>query len=144
MGVEFGLLGDVEVRVDDRLVDVGHARQRCVLVVLLIEAGRTVSTDQLADRVWGDRAPHQARETLYNYLSRLRHALGPLPEVDLRRQTRGYAVSVDPMTVDVHRFRHLVTQARAADDKDRALVLFEQALGLWRGEPFAGLDTPWV
>jgi DNA-binding SARP family transcriptional activator len=79
MGLEFGLLGDVEVRAEGQPVDVGHARQRCVLLVLLVEANRTVSVDQLVDRVWGDRAPHRARETLYNYLSRLRHALARSP-----------------------------------------------------------------
>lgn len=31
--------------------------------------------------------------------------------------------------------------ARAAEDDD-ALPLFDQALALWRGEAFAGLDTP--
>ncbi|MGH3887884.1 MAG: AfsR/SARP family transcriptional regulator [Pseudonocardiaceae bacterium] len=144
MGVEFGLLGDVEVRVDDRPVNVGHSRQRCVLVVLVVEANHRVSVDQLVDRVWGDRAPQRSRETLYNYLSRLRHVLSPIIEVDLVRRPGGYVLTVDPMLVDVHRFHHLVAQARAADDQDRALVLFEQALGLWRGEPFAGLDTAWV
>jgi DNA-binding SARP family transcriptional activator len=144
MGVEFGLLGDVEVRVDGHPVEVGHARQRCVLGVLLVEATRAVSVDQLVDRVWGDRAPDRARQTLYNYLSRLRHALSPIAEVDLVRQSGGYVLAVDPMAVDVHRFRHLVVQARAAEDEDRALVLFEQALRLWRGEPCASLDTPWV
>ncbi len=144
MGVEFGLLGDVEVRVDGHPVEVGHARQRCVLVVLLVEPNRVVSVDALVDRVWGDRAPHRARQTLYNYLSRLRRALSPIGEVDLVRQSGGYVLAVDSMAVDVHRFRHVVAQARAADDEDRALVLFEQALRLWRGEPCAGLDTPWV
>jgi DNA-binding SARP family transcriptional activator/tetratricopeptide (TPR) repeat protein len=144
MGVEFGLLGDVEVRVDGRLVEVGHARQRCVLVVLLVEANHVVSVDALVERVWGDGAPQRARETLYSYLSRLRRALGLITEVDLVRQRGGYVLTVDPLVVDVHRFHHLVAQARAADEEDRALVLFEQALGLWRGEPFAGLDTAWV
>jgi len=114
MGVEFGLLGDVEVRVDGHPVEVGHARQRCVLVVLLTEATRAVSVDQLVDRVWGDRAPLRARQTLYNYLSRLRHALSPIADVDLVRQSGGYVLAVDPMAVDVHRFRHLVVQARTA------------------------------
>jgi DNA-binding SARP family transcriptional activator/Flp pilus assembly protein TadD len=144
MGIELRLLGDVEVRVDGRLVELGHARQRCVLVVLVVEANRVVSVDALVERVWGDRAPQRARETLYSYLSRLRQALGSITEIDLVRQPGGYALTVNPMAVDVHRFHYLVAQARAADDQDRALVLFEQALGLWRGEPFAGLDAAWV
>ncbi|MGH3924310.1 MAG: AfsR/SARP family transcriptional regulator, partial [Pseudonocardiaceae bacterium] len=144
MGVEFGLLGEVEVRVDGQQVDVGHARQRCVLAVLLVQADRAVSTNLLVERVWGERAPHRARETLYNYLSRLRQALSPLPGVDLVRHSAGYVVTVDPQVVDVHRFGRLVAQARATEDEDRALGLFKQALGLWRGEAFAGLDTPWL
>jgi DNA-binding SARP family transcriptional activator len=144
MGVEFGVLGDVEVRVDDRLIDVGHARQRCVLAVLLVEANHVVSVDVLLDRVWGDRAPQRARETLYNYLSRLRHVLRPIIGVVLGRQPGGYVLTVDLMVVDIHRFHYLIAHARAIGDDDRALVLFEEALGLWRGEPFAGVDTAWV
>ncbi len=103
-----------------------------------------VSVDQLVNRVWGQRTPHRARETLYNYLSRLRHALSPITDIDLARKAGGYVLTVDPMAVDVHRFGHLIAQARATDDQDRALGLFEQALGLWRGVPFAELDTSWV
>jgi predicted ATPase/DNA-binding SARP family transcriptional activator len=142
-GVTFEVLGLVDARVEGRPVAVGHARQRSVLAVLLVEANRPVAAAQLVERVWGERPPFRARETLYNYLSRLRRALAPLPGVDLGRRAGGYVLTVDPMAVDVHRFRQLVGQARAAADEDRALRLFEQALGLWRGEPCAGLDTEW-
>ncbi len=50
---EFSLLGPVEMRFADRLVDLGHAKQRCVLVVLLMEVGRAVPTATVMDRVWG-------------------------------------------------------------------------------------------
>jgi DNA-binding SARP family transcriptional activator len=89
VGVELALLGGVEVRVDGRPVDVGHARQRCVLVVLAVEANRVVSVDALVERVWADRAPQRGQETLYSYLSRLRHALDPITGVDLGRQSWG-------------------------------------------------------
>ena len=140
----FGVLGDVEVRVDGRLVEAGHARQRCVLAVLLVEANRVVSVAQLVDRVWGDQPPHRARETLYNYLSRLRHVLRPISDVDLAHRSGGYVLTVDQMAVDLHRFHHLVAEARAAEDEEQALAILEHALGLWRGEAFAGIDTPWL
>ncbi len=140
----FGVLGDVEVRLDGRLVEAGHARQRCVLAVLLVEANRVVSVAQLVDRVWGGQPPHRARETLYNYLSRLRHVLGPISDVYLVRRSGGYVLTVHQMAVDLHRFHHLVAQARTAEDEEQALAILEHALGLWRGEAFAGIDTPWV
>jgi DNA-binding winged helix-turn-helix (wHTH) protein len=144
VAVEFGVLGDVEARVDGRLVDLGHARQRCVLAALLVDAGRAVPVDQLLDRVWGQHVLHSALDTLRSYLSRLRQALAAATEVDIARRPGGYVLAIDPMTVDSHRFRRLTTQARAAEDDQAAAVLFEQALGLWRGEAFGTLDTPWL
>lgn len=48
------------------------------------------------------------------------------------------------MTVDLHRFRHLVSTARTIIDPAAAAHLFDQALELWRGEAFGFLDTAWV
>jgi DNA-binding SARP family transcriptional activator len=143
MAVEFRLLGTVEARADGQPVDLGHARQQCVLVALLVKANKVLSADQLLDRVWGDHVPRRGRDTLYSYLSRLRKALADADEITLRRQSGGYVLAVPSRSVDLHRFRDLVGQARTAGD-DRALGLFEQALGLWRGEAFAGLDTDWL
>jgi DNA-binding SARP family transcriptional activator/tetratricopeptide (TPR) repeat protein len=143
MAVEFRLLGDLEVRIGGQLVEVGHVRQRCVLVALLLEANRVVPVDQLVDRVWGDRAPQRARGTLYSYLSRLRQVLATTDDAVIARQPCGYVLTVDPQAVDVHRFERLVGQARAAADQDAAPLLAE-ALALWRGAAFATLDTPWL
>jgi DNA-binding SARP family transcriptional activator len=144
MAVEFRLLGEVEVRVDGRAVAVGHARQRGVLVALLIEANRPVPADQLLDRVWTDRLPQRARNALSGYVSRLRQVLPTGGPATIARQPGGYRLTVDPMAVDLHRFHHLLGLARAAADEDEAVALFEQALGLWRGEPFGALETPWL
>ncbi|MFB9903149.1 AfsR/SARP family transcriptional regulator [Allokutzneria oryzae] len=138
MAVEFRLFGGVEARVDGELVDLGHARRQCVLVALLVEANHPVSVEQLIDRVWSDCPPNRARNALHGYLARLRNA-----GVEIDRGPGGYRVVVDELSVDLHRFRHLLALARAAED-DRAPDLYQQALGLWQGEPFAGLDTPWL
>ncbi len=139
--VEFRLLGGVEVLAGGRHVDVGHARQRDVLVVLLLEAGRTVPLERLADRVWGEQLPRSPKDALYSYLSRLRTALSGLAEI--RRQDSGYRLDVDPLTVDIHRFARLVEQAEAAEDVD-ALALYDEALALWRGQPLEELESPWL
>ncbi|NUT52881.1 MAG: tetratricopeptide repeat protein [Saccharothrix sp.] len=143
MTAEFGVLGLVEARIDGRPVELGHARQRWVLAVLLVEANQWLSTDQLIDRVWGDRVPRGGRKTLYSYLSHLRRALRPTAEVDIVQRTGGYELVVDEGAVDLHRFRRLLADARDTDD-DRAAVLYTQALALWRGDLCPGLDTPWM
>jgi DNA-binding SARP family transcriptional activator/tetratricopeptide (TPR) repeat protein len=144
LAAEFALLGAVEARIDGRAVVLGHARQRCVLSVLLVEPGRPVPVDQLVDRVWGEDAPQRATGALYSYLSRLRSAVAGAAEVEIARQPGGYVLTVDPQTVDLHRFRRLMTLARESESDQSATELIAQALGLWRGEPFAGLDTPWL
>ncbi|MFD4675490.1 BTAD domain-containing putative transcriptional regulator [Lentzea sp. NPDC058450] len=137
--MEFGLLGDVEVRVGGRPVDAGHARQRSVLAVLLVEAGRLVPVDVLVERVWGTRAPHRARNAVAGYVSRLRQVL--TDGVRIVGRQGGYVLTADPMSVDLHRFDALVRQARSSAD---ALSLLDEALGLWRGEPFSTVDTAWL
>jgi DNA-binding SARP family transcriptional activator len=142
--VQFRLLGIVEAHADGEPVDLGHARQRCVLVTLLMQANRPVSVDQLVDRVWGESPPKRGRDSVYSYLSRLRTMLAGTPDVSIVRRGSGYVLVVDEATVDLHLFRHLVARARVADDDEQALSLYEQALGLWHGEAFAELDSPWL
>lgn len=143
MAVEFRVLGDLTVRIGDRPVDIGHARQQCVLLALVIDANQLVSADQLVDRVWAGRPPQRVRGALYNYVSRLRRILADSDDVTVTRRSGGYLLTVDALAVDLHLFDHLTARARAADDQE-AGALFARALGLWRGEAFATLDTPWL
>lgn len=112
--------------------------------MLLVDVNRVVPIDDLVERVWGDHRPTRVRETLYSYLSRLRRALSEAERVRLGRHSGGYQLHADPSIVDLHRFRQSVTDAREAGSDERARVALEQALGLWRGEAFATLDTPWL
>ena len=137
--MEFHVLGPVEFVVAGRVVPTGHPRQRCVLAVLLAEANRTVLTEQLIDRVWGEDPPNRVRNVLSGYITRLRTVISG-PEVTLERCPGGYAVSVDPDRVDMHRFRDLVGRARPVEDP----VLLTEALGLWRGPAFADASSRWL
>jgi DNA-binding SARP family transcriptional activator/tetratricopeptide (TPR) repeat protein len=147
MAVELRVLGQVEVLVGGTPVDLGHARQRCVLAALLVEANQVVSTDRAVNRIWGEHPPRRARQLVSNYLSRLRSLLSGAAGgggMVIQRRGAGYVLLVHPGQVDVHRFRGLVARSRAATDPVRALELLERASEEWRGEPLAGLDTPWI
>jgi DNA-binding SARP family transcriptional activator len=145
--MEFGVLGPVEVWVDGRQADAGHARQRAVLAVLLLDAGRVVPLDVLIDRVWGEDPPRSVRNIVYGYVARLKAliASGQDPGVSLSRCTGGYVLRAEAEHVDAGRFRRLVTEAAAAaEDGERAAAALGRAVALWRGPALAGLDSPWL
>lgn len=54
MAVELGLLGEVTAQVHGREVDLGPARQRCVLAALAVDAGREVPVEWACPD-WTDR-----------------------------------------------------------------------------------------
>lgn len=154
----FLLLGTVELQgADGAAVDLGPAKQRTVLAALLVDAGRWVAVQTLIDRVWGEDVPAQVRPSLYTHIARIRRMLASMAApVDagaggagarpqLRRGPGGYLLDVSSGRVDVHRFRHLVDQARGAGRTDaERVVMLREALGLWRGEPLAGLAGAWA
>jgi len=145
--MELGVLGPVEAWANGRRVDLGHARQRAVLAVLLLDAGRVVPLDVLIDRVWGDDPPRSVRNLVYGYVARLRALIagGQDPGVTLSRRSGGYVWQADPDQVDLARFRRLVAQAGLApDDDERAGPALSEAIALWRGPALAGLDSPWL
>jgi DNA-binding SARP family transcriptional activator/tetratricopeptide (TPR) repeat protein len=142
--VRLRLLGDVRVVVDGVPLPIKHHQVRGVLATLLVDVNTAVPLDALADRMWGDRPPRLPREALYSYLSRLRGALAPVEGVAIARRSRGYVLEADADTVDLHRFRALVKRADGAADTAARAALLTDALGLWTGSAFAGLDTPWL
>ncbi|MDT7783722.1 MAG: hypothetical protein QOF58_2141 [Pseudonocardiales bacterium] len=133
----FRVLGPIGAEIDGTEVPLGSPRERLVLAALLMDVNRPVQIPHLVTRVWGDDAPPTAAATLRSYVSRLRGR-----GVVIERPSAGYQLVSDPETVDLHRFRALVTRARAAADAD-ASTLFAQALALWSGEAFHGAATPW-
>ncbi|MFC0546181.1 AfsR/SARP family transcriptional regulator [Kutzneria chonburiensis] len=144
MTVRFRVLGPVSALAAGRPIDLGHARQRGVLAVLLLAPNHPVSADQLMARVWGDTPPQRGREVLYSYLSRLRVAVAGPAGVEIQRGRGGYTLVVDPADVDVHRFREMSARARAAGPADQALKLFDEALDLWHDKAFADVDSTWL
>ena len=72
----FGVLGPLEVRLDDAEVRVGGPRQRALLGLLLCHANRVMSRDQLIEELFGDQPPAAADRMLRVQVSRLRKGSG--------------------------------------------------------------------
>src|SRR5688572_8429352 len=109
------------------VLPLGRPQQRLVLAVLLVDAGRPVSTQTLIDRLWRE-APDSARRTLQVHVARLRRLLqrsGHGARAALRSSPGGYLLDVAPECVDVHRFRQLMEMARdpRGVDADRIAAL---------------------
>jgi DNA-binding SARP family transcriptional activator len=143
----FGVLGPLEVLRSGRAVPLGGPRQRAVLALLLLEAGRVVSMDRLGEEVWGGDPPGEWANTLQTYVFHLRQALEP----DRARggaggvlvtSGRSYLLRAGREQLDAAVFEDGFTAGRAALEAGRyaeAAGTLRQALGLWRGPVLADL-----
>jgi DNA-binding SARP family transcriptional activator len=133
--LDFRILGPVEVWDDEAQLQLGGPKQRAVLALLLLDAGRVVSTDRLIDALWGEQPPATAATSLQNFISQLRKVVGA--DV-LVTKPPGYRLQLEPEQLDLERFRRLVEGSRQEGATERAAKLRE-ALGLWRGPALADL-----
>ena len=133
--LEFRILGPMEVWNDSEQLQIRGAKQRAVLALLLLEAGRVVSSDRLIDLLWAEQPPATAATSLQNFVSQLRKVLGGAV---LLTTPPGYRLAIAPEQLDLERFRQLVDAASAMSPHERATQL-RSALALWRGPALADL-----
>jgi DNA-binding SARP family transcriptional activator/pimeloyl-ACP methyl ester carboxylesterase len=146
--VEFSVLGPVEVTAGGRPLALGGARARGVLATLLAHANQVVSADRLAEELWPGHPADKAAASLQVRLSELRKAFRSAGE-DGRLATTppGYLLTVTPGDLDSLRFTRLASEGTAAleaGDAATAAQRLTEALALWRGPAFAGIDAPAV
>ncbi|MDT3442505.1 MULTISPECIES: BTAD domain-containing putative transcriptional regulator [unclassified Pseudofrankia] len=152
-GLEFRLLGRVEVYRDGQPVDVGGPKQRAVLASLLLRVRRVVSVDQLIDDLWPEQPPARAAATVQVFVSQLRRALEPersrgRAATVLVTASPGYLLDVEPDAVDAHAFADLVVRGREAldaGDPERAARSLLRAEAMLRGPALVDVPvTPFV
>ena len=142
--MDFSLLGPLVVRRDGIEIPVQRGKQRQLLAALLLNAGRLVSLDDLVATLWGPAPPPSVRQSLQNYVMRLRHTLGEAGWARISTQPRGYLIRVGPGELDLSRFGALLEAARSAardGSWDIAAERARAALTLWRGEPLADVES---
>ncbi|MGZ4380660.1 MAG: BTAD domain-containing putative transcriptional regulator [Gaiellaceae bacterium] len=139
MSVRFHLLGPLEAVVDGEPVALPGGKPRALLACLLLDPGRVVSVDTLAEALWST-PPASAHKVVQVYVSQLRKLLG---KDAIETRAPGYRVPV--AETDLAEFERLAEDAARSSDPARRAELLRQALDLWRGpglaefrdEPFA-------
>ncbi|MEA3020768.1 MAG: hypothetical protein QOI47_2292 [Actinomycetota bacterium] len=122
--------------------ELGSRKGRLLLKVLAVGRGSPVSSDRLAEILWGDRQPARPGEQVGVLVSRLRAVLGTdrLPRTDA-----GYALLADWFDLDELAAR--VAEAADALGSGRlgaARAAAEAALALARGSVLPEEDGEWV
>src|SRR5690349_8788207 len=141
-------MGPLELSRDGREHDLGGPRQRVVLAMLALSAGRVVPVERLIDAVWSTAPPNTARAQIQICVSTLRKIFADAG-VAMRIRTRrpGYQLDVPPEELDTEQFAALVASARAhtaAGRDSEAVAALRTALGLWRGRALADLHSDLV
>ena len=117
--MEFRILGPLEVVEGGRQIELGGAKHRALLAVLLLHANEVVSTDRLIDALWEEQSAEGGRKTLQVYVSQLRKTLG---KDRVQTKAPGYRLRVERDELDLERFERLAASGQ-----------LHEALTLWRG-----------
>jgi predicted ATPase/DNA-binding SARP family transcriptional activator len=133
------------VNEDGKSLPLGGGKQRAVLALLALEAGRVISRSALVDGLWEDDPPATAANILQVYVSQLRKALGP---GRIRTVGAGYALAAAEVRVDRDHFCVLLTEGEhhlERGDAHAAGQTLRAALGLWRGPALSDVaDFPFA
>ncbi|MEU9740433.1 BTAD domain-containing putative transcriptional regulator [Micromonospora chersina] len=141
--LSFAVLGPVRAWRGRSEIDLGTRQQRLILALLLARAGSAVSVAELVDLLWASDPPPSAVNVVHRHVGMLRRRFEPgLPTRAvgsvLIRDGAAYRLRIDGESLDLLRFRRLVAEAGGGSGES-AVVLYREALALWRGRCAADL-----
>ena len=145
--VEIRVLGPLEVCTAEAVLTPPSPKERALLAHLVMRARHTVGTDELIETLWGEHPPRTAGKALQNHVVRLRRLIEPAPDARpeiLVTDPSGYRLEIPDEAIDSRRFESLSEIGRTALQDGRiagATDALSQALGLWRGRAYLGLES---
>lgn len=134
--IQILVLGPVEVVARDQAVRLSRL-QRHVIAGLTVDCGRVLSVERLADSLWGEQQPSNARNRVQALVSSLRRQLGD--GVIITHPT-GYSINVDAIFVDAVQFEEELDRGRTTND----LGVLNSGLARWRGPAFDSISDTHV
>jgi WD40 repeat protein/DNA-binding SARP family transcriptional activator len=143
-GLDFRILGPIEVAGPGGAIRLGGRKQRAVLAILLLRANQVVPVEQLADDLYGGGAPATAVGQVRDHVSQLRKLLDLNGDgaavTPLETRAPGYLLRARPEEVDSLRFERALEVASVelrSGDAAAAAARLREALALWRGPALA-------
>ncbi len=133
------LFGPLAIEDGPRLLgprDLGGARPKQVLEILLAGRGHRVPTDRLADLLWGEELPQNAAGSLQTFVSVLRRHLASERERARElviTEAEAYRFATDLVDLDLDGFDELLERS-GREPTHLARRSLERALALVRGE----------
>ena len=171
--IRFQVLGPLRGCRGEEELATGSPQQQAMLAALLLLPGRTASSAELIDALWGDQPPSRARSILRTYAWRWRRVLDPeaadgaASEV-LVSLAGGYRLALPPFAVgatdatapapapapaaplapiaaaQAERWAAAAEKASADGQPEQARELLRRAVDLWTGVPLAGVPGPFA
>lgn len=144
--LQFNVLGPLAAVTESDQLALGPFKQQVLLAVLLCRPDSVVPVDRLVDALWSEDPPRSAGKNLQVYVHHLRRALAfdeAGAGAQVLHQRPGYRLAVNPQAIDMVRFEQgidLARRAAAQSDAPRVDRLIREAMSLWRGRPFVGLE----
>ena len=111
--LEYRVLGPVQVLADGEPLLLGGTQQRALLAILVLNANRAVSTDQLIESLWPRKPPGRPQTAVQGYVSALRKLLG---RDAIETVGGGYMLRASPDRLDLELFERLLSEAHAQLD----------------------------
>ena len=143
MRAEFNVLGPMQACINGTSIVPTAPKQRQVLALLALNAGRVVTVPSIIEEIWGDHPPRTPLSSLQTYVLNLRRKIDralagdPLTSKEvLVTGPGGYTLAIPESDVDVVRYERLAAIGRAAvntADYPRAAGALGDALRQWRG-----------
>ena len=145
--MEFQILGPLRITHGGEDIALAGAKQRGLVAILALNAGRVVPAERLLNDLWGDEAP--GKNALQARVSQVRKAFeaGGARRVLVGRGS-GYVLTVEERGVDAARFETLAAEGHALlelGEYDAAVDHLTRALELWAGPPLTDFaDQHWA
>ncbi|SMC58173.1 DNA-binding transcriptional activator of the SARP family [Kibdelosporangium aridum] len=133
--IRVSVLGPLAVQLGGVVQELGAQKQRCLLGLLALRYGTTVSRDEIVELLWGTTPPPTWQNLIHTYVTRLRKALGnggSHGHNAIVTAPSGYRLTLGAQELDIAEFDALLQQGENPEK-------LAAALDQWRGPVLADL-----